>query len=70
LNMRIKQPTAVRERLMKEKRWLTINEIAHGLGMSNHTVSRAMRGLPVRIGSIMKIAGAIDAAAADIATFT
>ena len=55
---------------MKEKRWLTINEIAHGLGMSNHTVSRAMRGLPVRIGSIMKIAGAIDAAAADIATFT
>ena len=67
--MRIKQPAIIREKLMKRHGWVTVDDIARGLKMSTHTVSKALRGLPVRTTSIIKVAAALEEGVADIATF-
>lgn len=66
--MKLKEPIAVRESLMG-KGLMTIEEIATKLHLATNTVSRALRGEPVRMQTISAIAAAIDSTAAQIAVF-
>lgn len=65
--MKLKEPIAVREKLMQRRGWNTIDEIAANLGMSTNTISRALRGEPVRIVTVTALARAIESTANDIA---
>jgi len=65
--MKLKEPIDIRERLMKQCGWYRIEEIAEHLQLSSNTISRALRGKPVRIITVKKLADAIGTTAADIA---
>ena len=67
--MKIRHPVQVREKLMRKHGWLTIEDVARGLGMSTHTVGKMFRGETIRSTSVIKLAAAMDEGAADIATF-
>lgn len=67
--MKLKEPIAVREALMDKCGWATIEEIAGGLKLATNTVSRTLRGEPVRMQTIKAIASAIDTTATEIAMF-
>lgn len=66
--MKLKEPIAVRESLMG-KGLMTIEEIAAKLHLATNTVSRALRGEPVRMQTISALAAAIDRTASEIAEF-
>lgn len=66
--MKLKEPIAVRESLMS-RGLTTIEEIAAGLHLATNTVSRALRGEPVRMQTVSAIAAAINSTAAEIAVF-
>lgn len=64
--MRLKEPIAVRERLA-HRGWKTIATISSNLDTSTNTVSRALRGLPIRLETAMRLAQALDTTASEIA---
>ncbi len=64
--MRLIEPIAVREQLHR-RGWSTVEEIASKLNMSSNTISRALRGEPVRIKTVIALAKAINTGASDIA---
>lgn len=65
--MKLKEPIAVREQLM-QRGWDTIADIAKHLNTSTNTISRALRGKPVRIVTVRTIANALGTSANEIAT--
>ncbi len=69
LDMKLKQPISVKEKLMKRRNLATIKDIARELKMSNHTVAKVLSGEPVRPATIQKIAAALEVTMGDIATF-
>ena len=66
--MKLKEPIAIRESLMG-KGLMTIEDIAATLHLATNTVSRALRGEPVRMQTIIAIAASLDRSAAEIAVF-
>lgn len=66
--MQLKEPTAIREALIEKCGVGTIRDIAEKLNIAPNTASRALRGEPVRFGTIRTIAAAIDRSVTDIAT--
>lgn len=67
--MRLKQPTEVRQLFAERKRWLTIEEIADGMGKSTRTISKAFRGGPLRQETVREFAAALGVQESEIATF-
>ena len=67
--MRLKQPSAIREKLMKRRQVATMKEIGKILKMSNHTVAKVLAGEAVRPATIRKIASELEVNIGDIATF-
>lgn len=67
--MKLKDPINVRERLMNEQGWMTVEEIAKQLSIAANTASRALRGEPVRITTIKTIADALGVSSSEIAEF-
>jgi hypothetical protein len=68
--MQLKNPDEVRQMLAERMGWLTIEEVADGLDVSWNTVSTALRGMPMRVGTVRKMAEAAGVQPTDIATFT
>jgi predicted transcriptional regulator len=66
--MKLKQPEMIKEKLAAHG-WLTITEMAAGLKTSTNTISRALQGLPVRAGTIRKVAAVLKEEPTTIATF-
>lgn len=67
--MRLKQPTEVRQLFAERKGWLTIEEIAIGLGKSTRTISKAFRGKPLRQETVREFAAMLEVRETEIATF-
>lgn len=67
--MKLRQPEEIKEKLAVVCGWLTITEMAAGLDTSTNTIGRALRGLPVRAGTIRKVATALKEEPTEIATF-
>jgi cyanate lyase len=67
--MRLKEPTQVRQLFAERKNWLTIEEIATGMGKSTRTISKAFRGKPLRPETVREFAGMLDVKETEIATF-
>ncbi len=66
--MKLINPIEVREKIMIRHGWYRIEEIAEHLKLSSNTTSRALRGEPVRIITVQKLAEAIGEKASEIAT--
>lgn len=67
--MKLKDPIEVREMIMERKGWNTIDQIATRLHIAKNTASRALRGEPVRMTTIKRLADAVDRSVSDIAEF-
>jgi predicted ArsR family transcriptional regulator len=65
--MKLKEPIAIREALLNKHGWATITDIAVALDMSTNTISRALRGLPVRLVTVLALSRAMNVRATDIA---
>jgi transcriptional regulator with XRE-family HTH domain len=67
--MQLKNPDEVRQMLAERKGWYTMEEIAEGIDVSMNTISTALRGMPMRIGTVRKIADPLGVQPTEIATF-
>jgi transcriptional regulator with XRE-family HTH domain len=67
--MKLKDPIEIREMIMERKGWNTIDQIATRLRIAKNTASRALRGEPVRMTTIKRLADAVDRSVSDIAEF-
>ena len=67
--MKLMSPDQVRQLYAVKKQWFTIEEISKGMGMSTQTISKALRGLPMRPKTVKEIAGSLDVPVTEIATF-
>lgn len=57
MEMKLKNPSQLKDKLMKANDWLTIADMASGMKMSNHTIAKVFdRGEPVKPATIRKIA--------------
>jgi predicted transcriptional regulator len=67
--MIITDPKALRTSLAREKKWLTIVEIAAGLGLHRNTVRHMLKQKPVDPQTIRLVADAVQQDPTDIAEF-
>jgi len=67
--MKIKQPKRVRLLLAEKKKWLTIDEIAGGLGMHRNTVSKILNGKSIDPDTARSVASAVGEDVMSIAEF-
>ncbi len=67
--MKLMSPDQVRQLYAVKKQWFTIEEISEGMGMSTQTISKALRGLPMRPATVRKVADTLEVPVTEIATF-
>lgn len=68
MEMKLKNPVQVKDKIMRANNWLTHADIASGLRMSNTTVAKVFdRGEPVNPATIKKIAKVLNVNPYDIA---
>lgn len=67
--MRMKQPTQVRTLFAQRKRWLTIEDIAGGLGMHRNTVRKFLKGKNIDPKTALAVADAVGEDVMSIAEF-
>lgn len=65
--MKLKDPISIRELLLDRKGLKTIDDVAKDLHIAKNTASRALRGEPVRMMTIKRLATAVDRSISDIA---
>jgi len=65
--MKLKDPISIRELLLDQKGYRTIDDVAKNLKIAKNTASRALRGEAVRMMTIKQLAKAVDRSISDIA---
>lgn len=69
MSMKLKEPKRVRTLFAQRKQWLTIGEIADGLGMHRNTVSKSLKGQSIDTDTARSIAIALEEDVMEIAEF-
>lgn len=67
--MRLINPELVRQLFAEKKKWMTVEQIADGLGVSTKTIGNALSGKSLRPATAVKLAAPLGLDATDIATF-
>lgn len=66
--MKINDPVDVRERFAFTHGWATLRAISDGTQINEVTITKALKGKPIQMKTVLRIAHALNASASEIAT--
>lgn len=69
MHMKLIEPVLVRTLLGRKQNWLSVVEIATGLGLHQNTVRKMLRGETISEDTVREVAAKVDKHPLDIATF-